>query len=365
MLVIIWRRNLVKQLVTILAWLAITLGGLVSGQYQQLTLDVAQLPLEWPVIVLAVLLVATVSYSLYWIDVFQDFPAKMGGLPTADKKEVRLVTYFKGFLGSLYARLVSYWGKWLAIRLFATLTVGFVAGAVFVFVIFAIWFSLIVQALVAVGTFMVGLAAFYQSYAARKERTIRDMTTKVYAHLRKDVLTWLEVENQECMAWPDLKLSQPWWVHKLRKPLFSLLNRAEELYRKIVTLRRTVGELESQETARLSEKLSNRGRSHTIRILTPSHDPIHIYVGNVWLTAKSLNEYAVDRIAKDASGAKWNLDLMIDGHAVGNDKTAEDFANQLIAFLETQQTARDYRDLVSQLKSLGPQTLLLIDKEIG
>ena len=206
MFVAIRKKKLVRPLTAILVWLAITLGGLVSHQFQQLTLDVAQLPLEWPVIVLVILLVAVVSQTLYLIDIFQDSPAEFGRLSKANKEDVKPVPHFKRLLSSLHARLLSYWGKWSALRLFATLAAGFLAGVVFLVVVFAIWFSIIVQALVAVGTFSVGLAAFYVTYSARKERRIRDMTAKVYMPLRKEVLTWLDVEYQRYTVWSDLQL---------------------------------------------------------------------------------------------------------------------------------------------------------------
>lgn len=236
------------------------------------------------------------------------------------------------------------------------------------------FFSLIAQAVVGVGTLLISLVALYQSRLSLGERHKRDIAEHVYTPLRKEVVGWLDPENQSVSVWKELQEKEFYWTKRVPDEMVTLLDEAERVYSKLVASRVLVDKLISAGVIGLTAELRAKANVSAqegavqsppfIRLMSGQQVFGQIFFLSLWVTRMNLTDYLNHRVRKNFLIPIWEVDILIDGRvAYGGLKEAEEYTTQMKAFLEKQAPARDLLEHIDKLRAIGPKVLILIDQE--
>lgn len=187
--------------------------------------------------------------------------------------------------------------------------------------------------------------------SAQTVTNARELAERVYAPIRTEVKTWIEEpEYPQYRTWPELNVTLPHLTRSLPEPLQDFLNKARPVCERIVALRMSLHELVPNSTH--------------IQVYRGQSPVFGVYITNLWESGKTLKRHAQDQMDKIYPGGEIRLTLNVDNKMVGGDKEAEDFARDRLAFLETQLAAREIREKIQELQTVGKNALPLIEKEL-
>lgn len=233
--------------------------------------------------------------------------------------------------------------------------------------------SVVIEAAVAAGTLALAILTVYQLrllVRERRENRARELADKIYAPLRKDVAYWLERGHFGVRAWRELEEKEPFLIRWVDSEIVASFEKAQPIDKNIGSLSLRLNELVSKASFRAREQLglgaSSPGSGQISFRVLAGNNVLHsgIYVEPLWLSGKTLIEYATEYMAGMYPRFEWEFDLQIDGQTRGGMKEAVEFGNEVLKLLEEEPLAREMREKVEYMRTIGAKVLRTIDQEI-
>ena len=233
--------------------------------------------------------------------------------------------------------------------------------------------SILIEALVAVGTVGLTLLTAYQLRRDRKEALARELADRVYVPMRDVAAKW---QNPEAMAsyptnWSALERTTPYLTSRVPSDLRKLFEKAGAIEREISLYTRAVYDLV------ISQGLGSKIHASTtaVRIMKGREYLGDVNMTNLWKSGKSLEQYVTDYMARSYPLSKeWRLDLWADVDApggtgtvqqqIGETKESIEYSEKLRKYLSSKPEAVNYQQGYKDLAEVGSKAFDRIEKEL-
>ncbi len=235
--------------------------------------------------------------------------------------------------------------------------------------------SLLIEGAVAVGTLSLAIIAYYQIRLSLRERNAnqgRELVEKVYLPLRDEVYLWLEPDGRGFLAWPKIQKEIPHLSYSVPTKLVDIFREAEPLMLRLGTLNFEIHRLISKATRSMIEKMGLQSKvvgsgeaSFSVRWERVNQRLFGMFLEEVWLSGKSLNDYSTQRVQARWPGLEdWTIDLQIDGQPVGDLAKAQELAKGALEFLVHPPEAREFQEKIWHKQTLAGLAMGIIDERI-
>jgi hypothetical protein len=151
----------------------------------------------------------------------------------------------------------------------------------------------------------------------------------------------------------------------------EILREAEPLMLRLGTLNLEIQPLMLKATRSVIQKMGLQSKVigsgyATFGVGTESGNPLlGIYLQEVWLSDKSLNDYARQRVESRWPGLEdWTINLQIDGQIVGDLAQAQELAKGALEFLVHPPPAREFKEKIWRKRTLAGSAIGIIDDRI-
>ncbi len=198
-----------------------------------------------------------------------------------------------------------------------------------------------------------------------------ELVEQVYTPLRKEAISWLDPATPTftVVTWSNLDVEKPYLIRLVPADIAQIFNQAKALYSRVSSLALTLtgtydkAVLTAREKLKLTQARPGTGQV-MFRILSGPNYLVGIWLGKLWASQMTLEQYAKRFVNENYPGTEWELDLQIDGYTVGNHKAALRFAEIAEAYLSGDSRAVEIRQKYGELKELGVKARRRIDEEL-
>ena len=235
-------------------------------------------------------------------------------------------------------------------------------------------FTLIIQALVAVGTLALASATFLLGWNSVKERQASEaseLAVGAYNPLRAEALGWTNLQTAHFSAsnntWTNLKQSHLDLVSRFPKEITAALDASEKDVSRVGFLRYKVSLPINAALEKLSNELDPKrqaGSTVVVRLIVSKVYISPIDPTLVWLSGKGLKNYLDNFVASHYPDNSWDVQIMVGNAVVGGLKETEQFCNSFSGLLDDDSEAPEYRELISKIAVHGKTINSLIEKEL-
>lgn len=232
--------------------------------------------------------------------------------------------------------------------------------------------SVLIEALVAVGTVGLTVLTAYQLRRDRGESLARELADRVYVPMRQEAIGWQNPESSwHPASWGELKMFIPYLTARVPSDLRKLFDSSEAIEREISLYNRAVYDYIR------SQSLGSKVQTSTmiVRIMKGNELLGDVSMMNLWKSGKSLEKYVADYMARSYPLVKdWRLELWTDVDAlggtgtvpqrVGETKEAIEYCDKLRVFLASKPEAFTYQQRYEELAEVGAKAFDLIEKQL-
>jgi hypothetical protein len=238
--------------------------------------------------------------------------------------------------------------------------------------------SLVIEALVAVGTIGLSLLTVYQTQLLIRERRAsqaRELAEKIYTPLRVEVVYWQDVELVRLPPWKFFKDTMPYLTLRVPKDIATLLDGGDQILRNMARLEEKARNFCGDQLKSLGWELAQaKGQRSTLepttafRVLVNNSVVLTLdgtSISQVWVSGKDLKRWVSDYCSKNLPDAAWKMDVIVGGQNFGDLENAETIATKLFGSLAGQPYAEELRASARALVPIGVKALQRIDKELA
>jgi hypothetical protein len=198
-----------------------------------------------------------------------------------------------------------------------------------------------------------------------------ELVEQVYTPLRKEATSWLDpaTPTYTVGTWSNLDAEKPYLLRLVPADIAQIFNQAKALYSKVSSLSLTLTGAYDKAIITARDKLNlTQARLGTgqmmFRVMFGSLYLGGVWMGKLWASGMTLQQYANEFATTNYPGTEWKLDLQIDGLTVGDHDTALRFAEIAESYLSQDSKAVEIREKYGELKSLGVKARHRIDEEL-
>ncbi len=197
------------------------------------------------------------------------------------------------------------------------------------------------------------------------------LTEQVYIPLLNEATSWSDPNTANFRAWTELQKTAPHLLRLVRTEISSIFDDADQVFRRIHALTLSLSGLLTKASFHARESLgltvSHPGPGFVFfRILIGDAVLETIYLQRLWLSGKTLHQFAKDLVAERYPGIEWTLDLQIDGYTelVDFNKVLQ-FAGSAQSFLRQEPDALEIQKKYEELRELGRRARIRINGEFS
>jgi hypothetical protein len=203
-------------------------------------------------------------------------------------------------------------------------------------------------------------------------QTAQQLAELVYTPLRKEATSWLDpaTPTYTVGAWSNLEAEKPYLIRLVPADIAEIFNQAKIIWVRMSSLNLSLfgtyekAILAAREQLNLTQARPGAGQV-IFRILSGSNFLGGVWLQKLWVSGKSLKQFAEDFVKTNFPGTDWELDLQIDGLTAGDHNTALEFAEVALTFLSHEPKAVEIQKKHAELKALGVKARPRIDKELS